>query len=101
MDSMVTYGVITVGLLAFVTSLIIEVIKELPGLKRVPTMALVILVAQCLTAATVSTAADWQWITQRWSLIPFSIVGGFFVAFVAANGWDKLHEIFKRYSIKH
>ena len=65
----VTYGLALIGVLAFLVSIIVQVIKELPGLNKIPTsiVALVTSLILCPVALAVlctyyKTAVTWYYI---------------------------------------
>ena len=49
----VTYLVAAIGVMAFVVSVITQVIKEMPGLKNIPTATVVVYLAWCFVR--------WRW----------------------------------------
>ena len=51
----VTYLLMAIGVLAFLTSVITQVIKEMPGLKKIQTNAVALVVALILCPLAVAT----------------------------------------------
>ena len=85
-----------IGVLAFVVSLITQVIKEIPIIDSVPTSLLVIALSVTITPATYIAYAQYSYMQTHWYMIAASIIAGFFVAFVAMFGWEKVSEIYTR-----
>lgn len=99
MDTMViTYGVATVAILAFVVSVIIEVIKNIGPLKHVPTDLIVIANSMWLCGITYRGAIDYLERAFVWYEFAMAIVGSFIVAYVAMFGWEKLSNLWKRFN---
>lgn len=89
-----------VGVLAFITSIIIGVIKGLPGLNKIPTDILVFVVAIIATLITVFAYTDYIAHTVVWYEVVGAIVGGLVVAFIAMFGWEKFYELWDRFRNK-
>ena len=86
-----------VGVLAFVVSVIIEVIKNVGPLKNVPTDLVVILLSIVLTVVAFMVYLSVEGLALMWYWVVGAIIGGFFVAFVAMYGWSKLTELYNRF----
>lgn len=86
-----------VGALALTVSVVIEVIKNIGVLAKVPTDIVVIVLSIALSVATFFTYAAVAGIAIVWYYIVGTILGGFFVSFVAMYGWDKLTELIERF----
>ena len=86
-----------VGILAFVVSVIIEVIKNVSFLKNIPTDLVVIVLSEVLTVLSFLAYMSYNSIAVTWYLAVGSIIAGFFVAFVAMYGWDKITELYNRF----
>ena len=86
-----------IGVLAFLVSVITQVIKGVGVIDRIPTGILVLVLSIGLTVA--SFVAYMQYIQQTiiWYMIIASIMAGFIVAFVAMYGWEKLSELWARF----
>lgn len=93
----ITYALIVIGILAFFTSAITQVIKEMPGLKNVQTniVALVISIILCLVAVPIICLAILQ-IAIVWYYFIAAVIAAFLVYLVATGGWEKLSEIWNR-----
>ena len=55
----VTYMLMAIGVLAFLTAVIVQVIKEMPGLQRIPTSAVALAVSLILCLLAVAAAAHY------------------------------------------
>lgn len=81
------------GALAFVVSLIVEVLKELPGIKKIPTKAFVIIVSLAVTMLALFICVAYLEISLLWYYIALAIFAAFVVAYISMNGWDTLKEL--------
>ncbi|MFV0351334.1 MAG: hypothetical protein ACK5JF_03360 [Oscillospiraceae bacterium] len=95
-----TLAILAVAVLAFVVSVIVEVIKGLPGIKQIPTDIVVFVLAILLSIVVILVAATLLGISLAWYYIAAAILLGFFVAFVAMFGWEKLTALWDRYKTK-
>lgn len=86
-----------IGILAFVVSVIIEVIKNVSFLKNIPTDLVVIVLSEVLTVLSFLAYMSYNSIAVTWYLAVGSFIAGFFVAFVAMYGWDKITELYNRF----
>lgn len=92
-----TYGVAALAVIAFVVSIITEVIKDIGFLKRVPTNLVVIVLSTVVVIVAYFAAIVYLNHAFIWYEFIVAILSSFIVAFVAMNGWDKLHEIWTRF----
>lgn len=97
----VTYGLMAVGALAFVVAVIVQVIKELPGLRRIPTsvVALVVSVVLCLLAVVI--VCQCCKIIIVWYYPVGAVIAAFIVYLVATGGWERVMEIWQRTKYKN
>lgn len=96
----VTYlstAVMLVGMIAFVVSVIVEVTKNLPWLKDIPTDLEVIGLSILLTMVSFFAYMSYSKLPVTWYLIVGAIVASFFVAFISMYGWDKLTTLYDRF----
>ena len=99
MKDLINYGtslVAIIGVLAFIVSVITQVIKEVPVVANIPTSLLVIMLSISMTPATYIAYAQYSYMQIHWYMIAASIIAGFFVAFVAMFGWEKISDIYSR-----
>lgn len=89
---------VAIGALAFVVSVITEVIKGLGVFKKIPTDIVVIILSMVLTVVAFFAYAQYAALVVAWYLVVAAIIGGFFVAFIAMYGWSKLKELWTRFN---
>lgn len=86
-------AIMTVVLAAtIVTNIIVQVVKQLTW-DKVPTNLLAFLVAQAVTLCSFFAACQIKCISVQWYLVVGAVALGFFVAFAAMFGFDKLKEL--------
>lgn len=90
--------VVAVGALAFIVSVITEVIKGIGVMKKVPTDIVVLALSMALTVVTFIAYAQYASIAIVWYWVVAAIICGFFVAFIAMYGWSKLTELWARFN---
>lgn len=84
------------GVLALIVAVIVQTIKELPGLKDVPTSLVALIVSEIITILGVLCWCDYHVIIIVWYYVFGAVIAGFFVYMVATGGWDKLNAIWQR-----
>ena len=93
--------VIAIGALAFVVSVITEVIKGIGVMKKVPTDIVVIVLSMVLTMVAFFAYAQYAALVVAWYWVVAALICGFFVAFIAMYGWDKINELWTRFNPKN
>lgn len=90
-----TLLIAVIGFMAFIVSVITQVVKGVLG--KVPTDLIVFVLSIALTVT--AFVAYMQYIKAEilWYMIAASVIVGFIVAFVAMFGWEKLSELWKRF----
>lgn len=96
----VSYLMIAIGAMAFVVSVITQVIKALPGLDRLPTSAVVFVLSMVLCPAAFAALMCWQGLPIEWYMIFACMIAAFVVALVSMDGWERLREIWERTGYK-
>lgn len=96
----VTYGLALIGGLAFLVSIIVQVLKELPGLSRIPTSIVALATSLILCPVTLTMLCTYYKIAVTWYYIFASLVGAFVVYLVATGGWEKVKSIWDRTKYK-
>lgn len=85
-----------VGILAFIVSVVVQVIKEMPFLKKIQTNLVTMLTALFFCEAAVPLICMYFHTEITW----YYLVAGFFLSFivylVSTGGWEKVSEIWKR-----
>lgn len=95
-----SYLLIAIGVMAFIVSVVTQVIKSWPGLEKLPTSAVVIVLS--LILCPVSFVALMAWLKQTivWYMIFACMVAAFVVALVSMDGWERVKEIWERTGYK-
>lgn len=88
-----------VGALVAVTNIITEVLKKLTW-DKIPTNILVVIISEVLTLGSGMAFAQIKGLTVPWYYVAAAVVVGFFVAYAAMFGYDKLKEVLN-WSGKH
>ena len=92
----VSYLLIAIGVMAFVVSVITQVIKSWPGLDKLPTAAVVIVLSLVLCPISMIALMEWMGQTVTWYMCFACMIAAFVVALVAMDGWDRVNEIWGR-----
>ena len=85
------------GTLAFMVSLITELLKDMPGIKKLPTKAFVILVSLVVTVAALLIYVAYAHVMLLWYYVALAVFAAFVVAYIAMYGWDTLKELKDRF----
>lgn len=93
---LVTYLLMAIGGLAFLVSLITQVIKEMPVFKKFQTNVVALTVSMILCPITVLIACEYFKIVIVWYYIFASFIAAFIVYLVSTGGWEKVSEMWKR-----
>ena len=95
-----SYLLIAIGIMAFMVSVITQVIKSWPGLDKLPTSAVVIILS--LTVCPITFLAMMSWLNRpvEWYMVFACMIGAFVVALVSMDGWERLKEIWERTAYK-
>lgn len=80
-----------VGVLVVVTNIITQVLKKLTW-DKLPTNILAVLIAMALTLAAFFAYCQIKGLAVVWYMVAAAVVMGFFVAYAAMFGFDKLRE---------
>lgn len=86
-----------IGVLAFVVSVVTEVIKGLGFMKKIPTDIAVIVLSIVLTMSALLAYLSYAKLAYAWYYFVGAFIGAFFVAFVAMYGWVKMSELWNRF----
>ena len=84
------------GIIAFLVSAVVQTIKDLPVIGRVPTSVVAFVVSLVLCPVAVICYCSWRGINLTWYIVAGAIAGSFPVYLIATGGWEKLHDIWKR-----
>ena len=94
------YLLTAIGVMAFIVSVITQVIKSWPGLEKLPTAAVVIVLSLILCPAAFMALMAWQKQPITWYMVFACMIAAFVVALVAMDGWERLKEILERTGYK-
>lgn len=93
---LVTYALMAIGALAFIVSIITQVIKEMPYLKQIQTNAVVLVVSLILCPVALVVACQYFKIVIVWYYVFASFIAAFIVYLVSTGGWERVHEMWNR-----
>ena len=79
-----------IGAIAFIVSVITQVIKGVGVFAKIPTDGLVLVLSIGITVAAFVAYMQYLHMTILWYMVLAAIMAGFVVAFVAMYGWEKL-----------
>lgn len=96
-----SYLMIAIGAMAFLVSAVTQVIKSWPGLDKLPTPAVVIVLSLVLCPACLVALLYWQGQPIEWYMVFACVLAAFIVALVAMDGWERLKEIWDRTAYKN
>ena len=92
----ITYFLAAIGVLAFLVAAIVQVIKELPILQRIPTSIVALAVSLILCPLAVVIVCQYLKIVITWYYVFASFIAAFIVYLVATGGWERVTEMWKR-----
>lgn len=97
----ITYALMAVGALAFLVSIITQVIKEMPGLKNIQTNAVALGASIILSPLAVIILCVYFKMQILWYYIVGAVIAAFIVYLVATGGWEKVSEMWNRTKYKN
>lgn len=95
-----TYGMALLGVLAFMVSVVVQVIKEMPFLEKVPTSAVALITSIILCPVALVVLCTYFKIIITWYYVFASFLAAFIVYLVSTGGWEKIKEIWDRTKYK-
>lgn len=93
----ITIILAVIGAIAFIVSVITQVIKGVGVFAKIPTDGLVLVLSIGITVAAFVAYMQYLHMTILWYMVLAAIMAGFVVAFVAMYGWEKLSGLWKRF----
>lgn len=91
-----SYFLVFIGVLSFLTAVIVQVIKELPGLDSLPTSLVAFITSLVVSIISVAVFACLKELSFQWFFIPVPVVIAFIVYLIATGGWERVHAIWER-----
>lgn len=82
-----------IGICAFATSLVVECLKCVSRINRLPTKLVCYAVALVITTPTFVAMMAWMSQVVEWYMVFASFLASFVVAKVSMSGWDDVAEI--------
>ena len=98
--SYITGSLAAMGVLAFLVAVIVQTVKELPVLKKLPTSAVALGVSLILCPLSLQAFCAYAGESVTWYFICASILAAFPVYLVATGGWERLRDIWERTKYK-
>lgn len=92
----VTYALTAVGVMAFIVSIITQVIKEMPLLKKIQTNVVALAVSLILCPIATIIACQYFKIVVEWYYVFASFIAAFIVYLVSTGGWERVSEMWSR-----
>lgn len=97
----VTYALTAVGVMAFIVSIITQVIKEMPKLREIQTNAVALAVSLILCPISVIVACQYFKIVIEWYYVFASVIAAFIVYLVSTGGWERVSDMWNRTKYKN
>lgn len=88
------------GALAFMVVVMVELTKELPLVKKVPTKLWTIIVSMLVCIAAVVIYFAFTAASLYWYYIALAFFGAFIVAYIAMYGWENAKDLYDRFKKK-
>lgn len=95
-----SYLFVAIGAMAFLVSIITQMIKELPKLKEIPTAVVVFVLSMVLCPVCFLALMAWMKQPVTWYMIFACMLAAFIVALVALDGWERVKSIWDRTKYK-
>ena len=92
----VTYALTAGGVMAFIVSIITQVSKEMPLLKKIQTNVVALAVSLILCPIATIIACQYFKIVVEWYYVFASFIAAFIVYLVSTGGWERVSEMWSR-----
>lgn len=96
----ISYLLTGIGVLAFLVSVIVQAVKEMPVFKKMQTSVVALAVSLILTPISVIVLCNYYRIVIEWYYIVAAIVAAFIVYLVSTGGWERVTGIWNRSKYK-
>ena len=93
----VTRLVAVLGVLAFVVSVIIQLIKDMGFAKELPVALTSTIISIILTVLSYIGYCSHLVISVEWYMVVASAVAGFIVSYISLYGWKKVSDLYKKH----
>ena len=93
LTQLLSFAMAFIGICAFVTSLVVECLKCVSSINRLPTKLVCYVVAIVITTPTFIAMMAWMSQVVQWYMVFASFLASFVVAKVSMSGWDDVAEI--------
>ena len=93
---LLTYLLMAIGCAAFLVSVITQVIKDMPFLKKIQTNVVALVLSLIICPIAVIIACQYFNIVITWYYIFASFIAAFIVYLVSTGGWEKVSEMWTR-----
>ncbi len=98
MTALSTFTILSIiGILAALVMIIVEMIKDLWKIKRVPTKLTVLVVSFVVVAGAMIVYMNAADMAFQWWYLVAAFFAAFVVGYLSINGWDTLYDIWKRF----
>lgn len=91
-----TYALMAIGVAAFFVSIITQVIKEMPVLKKIQTNVVALAMSMIICPVAVVVACQYFGIVILWYYVFASFIAAFIVYLVSTGGWERVSAIWNR-----
>ena len=91
-----SYILAGIGFLAFVTSAIVQCLKDMPVLKKIQTNVVALITALIITPLAVIILCTYYSVVIEWYYIFASFIAAFIVYLVSTGGWERVTEMWNR-----
>lgn len=92
----ISFGLATIGVLAFVVSVVTQTIKELVFFKKIPTNIVAMVTSFVIGLIVVVGVCQHFNVVITWYYVFASLIAAFIVYLVSTGGWERLSEIWSR-----
>ena len=100
MDKLICATIILVAIVSLIVGILTELTKELPFLKKIPTVLQVMITSISLWIIIYYAACDMGYCISAWYVLCASVVLGITSAYGAMFGWKEFYVRIKKYVIE-
>lgn len=86
-----------IGILAALTMIVTEMIKDLWVVTRIPTKLTALIVSLVVVAGAMAVYLNMADLAFQWWYLVAAFFAAFIVGYLSINSWDTLYEIWKRF----